>query len=143
MLAACVVAPVGVEVAVVDQCAEFQHCFGAGESPAGAGDVEAVTDQMPAGAFDGAGGGRPTRGQGDSVASAPRPAVCNRSAKPGRSYASSSTRSATARICRSASDATSGASRADASGSPSHASGRAPERRWIGAQLVPVSSRAH
>ncbi len=44
--------PVGVEIAVVDQGAESEDGFGTGESPADAGDVEAVTDQVSAGAFD-------------------------------------------------------------------------------------------
>lgn len=43
-------APVGVEVTVVDQYAELQDGFGAGESPAGSGDVEPVGDQMTTGA---------------------------------------------------------------------------------------------
>jgi hypothetical protein len=51
--------PVVLEVVVRDQCAESEDGFGAVEAPAGAGDVEAVGDQVTAGAFDGAGGDRP------------------------------------------------------------------------------------
>ena len=39
-----VVWPVGVEVAVADQGAEFEDGFGAVQAPAGAGDVEAILD---------------------------------------------------------------------------------------------------
>jgi hypothetical protein len=38
------VGPVGVEVAVGDEGAEFEDGFGTVEPPAGAGDVEAVAD---------------------------------------------------------------------------------------------------
>ena len=50
---------VGFEVAVADEGAEFEDGFGAGQGPAGSGDVEAVFDQVAAGAFDDAGGDRP------------------------------------------------------------------------------------
>ena len=63
-----VVAPVGVEVAVADQGAEFQDGLGAGQSPAGAGDVQAVADQVAAGSFDDTGGDRPPGGEGLVVA---------------------------------------------------------------------------
>ncbi len=56
-----VVLPVDVEVAVAVQGAELEDGFCAGESPAGAGDVQAVLDEVAAGAFDDAGGDRPTR----------------------------------------------------------------------------------
>jgi hypothetical protein len=59
MFAGRVEVPVVLEVAVRDQCAELEDGFGSVESPAGAGDVEAVGDQMSAGAFDGACGDRP------------------------------------------------------------------------------------
>lgn len=39
-----VVTPVGIEVTVVDQRAEPEDGFGAGEAPAGSGDVQAVAD---------------------------------------------------------------------------------------------------
>ena len=44
--------PVLVEVTVGDDGAQLEDRLGAGESPAGAGDVEAVFDEVPAGAFD-------------------------------------------------------------------------------------------
>src|SRR5450631_327754 len=47
--------PVLVEVAIGDQRAECQDRLGAGEAPAGAGDVHAVFDEVAAGAFDHAG----------------------------------------------------------------------------------------
>jgi hypothetical protein len=47
-----VVAPVVLEVAVRDQRAKPEDGFGRGESPADTGDVEAVGDQMSAGALD-------------------------------------------------------------------------------------------
>src|SRR5664279_1140899 len=43
--------PVLVEVAIGDQRAECQDRLGAGEAPAGAGDVHAVFDEVAAGAF--------------------------------------------------------------------------------------------
>src|SRR5438552_10488861 len=46
--------PVRVEVPVVLQGAEFQDGLGAFDAPPGAGDVETITDQVPACAFDGA-----------------------------------------------------------------------------------------
>jgi len=54
-----VVAPVGVEVAIAAEGSEFEDGFGAGESPAGSGDVHAVLDEVAAGAFDDAGGDGP------------------------------------------------------------------------------------
>lgn len=54
---------VGVEVAVADQGPEFEHGFGAGQGPAGTCDVEAVFDQVAAGALDDA-GGVPGQGMG-------------------------------------------------------------------------------
>jgi hypothetical protein len=58
-----VVAPVVVEVAVADDGAQGEDGFGALESPAGSGDVEAVADQVAAGSFDDPGGDGPARGQ--------------------------------------------------------------------------------
>lgn len=58
-----VVVPVGVEVAVAADGAKFEDGLGSGQSPAGAGDVEAVLYQVPAGAFDDAGSDRPAAGQ--------------------------------------------------------------------------------
>jgi hypothetical protein len=58
-----VVAPVVVEVAVADHCAQGEDSFGAVQSPAGSGDVEPVADQVAAGSFDDAGGDGPARGQ--------------------------------------------------------------------------------
>src|SRR5256885_14445858 len=57
------VGPVGVEVAVAGQGAEFEDGFGAVEAPAGAGDVHAVGDEVAAGAFDDAGGDGPAGGE--------------------------------------------------------------------------------
>jgi hypothetical protein len=54
-----VVGPVLVEVSVGDDRAEFEDCFGAGQAPAGAGDVHAVFDEVAAGALDDAGRDRP------------------------------------------------------------------------------------
>jgi hypothetical protein len=51
--------PVGVEVAVADERAEFRDGFGCVESPARACDVRAVFDEVSAGAFDDAGRDRP------------------------------------------------------------------------------------
>lgn len=61
MLAGVVVGEVGVEVCVGVDGTEFEDGFGTVEAPAGAGDVEAVTDEVPAGAFDRAGRDRPAR----------------------------------------------------------------------------------
>ena len=58
-----VVTPVGVEVAVADQGTEFQDGLGSGQAPAGAGDLQAVADQVAAGSFDDPGGDGPARGQ--------------------------------------------------------------------------------
>lgn len=54
-----VVLPVVVEVVVAAQGPEFEDGFGAVEAPAGAGDVHAVLDEVPAGAFDDACGDGP------------------------------------------------------------------------------------
>jgi len=62
-----VVFPVGVEVAVAADGSELEDGLGAGEAPACAGDVEAVFDEVAAGAFDDAGGDRPAVGQGGGV----------------------------------------------------------------------------
>src|ERR1700686_3996612 len=62
-----VVGPVGVEVAVGVQGAEFEDGFGGVGAPAGAGDVHAVFDQVAAGAFNDAGGDGPPAGQGGGV----------------------------------------------------------------------------
>jgi hypothetical protein len=43
-----VVGPVLIEVAVAVECSQEQDRFGSGQSPAGAGDVEAVFDQESA-----------------------------------------------------------------------------------------------
>jgi len=63
VLAGEVEVPVAVEVAVGLECAEFEDGLGAGQAPAGAADVEAVADQMPACALDHPGGDRPAAGQ--------------------------------------------------------------------------------
>ena len=62
-----VVALVVVEVAVGFEGAQFQDRFGAGESPAGAGDVHPVFDEVSAGSLDDAGGDRPPILQGGGV----------------------------------------------------------------------------
>src|SRR5512142_3250472 len=59
--------PVRREVAVADHGAEFEDGFGAGQAPAGTGDVEAVFDQVPAGTFDDPGGDRPSLREGGRV----------------------------------------------------------------------------
>lgn len=59
-----VVAPVVVEVAVADQGAQGEDGFGAVQSPAGSGDVEAVADQVAAGSFDDVGDDEPARAAG-------------------------------------------------------------------------------
>ncbi|MFJ9710169.1 hypothetical protein [Streptomyces sp. NPDC101234] len=46
----------------------MKYGFGAGQAPAGAGDVEAVFDQVAVGAFDDSGGDRPAAFQGGVVA---------------------------------------------------------------------------
>src|SRR5436305_13547416 len=63
MFLAKVVFPVGVEVTVADQGAEFEDGFRTVQAPTGAGNVEPILDQMPAGALDDAGGDRPAVGQ--------------------------------------------------------------------------------
>src|SRR5689334_21195289 len=67
MFAGGVEGPVILEVAVGDQRPELEDGFGAVESPAGAGDVEAVGAQVAAAALYGAGGDRPAVGQGGVV----------------------------------------------------------------------------
>ena len=54
-----VVAPVLLEVTVDDDGAQLQDRFGAGEAPAGAGDVHAIFDEMSARALDDPGRDRP------------------------------------------------------------------------------------
>lgn len=54
-----VVAPVGVQVSVGEDGTQSQYGFRCVKAPAGAGDVEAVGDQVAAGALDRAGGDRP------------------------------------------------------------------------------------
>ena len=61
-----VVVPVVVEVAVDADCSELEDGFGSVESPAGAGDVHAVFDEVAAGALDDAGGDGPAVGEGGS-----------------------------------------------------------------------------
>src|SRR4029453_13194407 len=61
-------APVGVEVTVGDQGTQLEDGLGAVQTPAGAGDVQPVADQVAAGAFDHAGGDRPAAFQGGVVA---------------------------------------------------------------------------
>ena len=53
------VAPVLVEVAVGFHGAWLRDCFGAGESPAGSGEVHPVFNQMAAGGLDVPGRDRP------------------------------------------------------------------------------------
>lgn len=55
VLACEVVSPIGVAAAVVDESAELEDGFAAVQAPAAAGDVEAVADQVAAGALDRAG----------------------------------------------------------------------------------------
>jgi len=59
-----VVAPVLVEVAVADHCAQGEDGLGALEPPAGSGDVGPVADQVAAGSLDHSGRDGPARGQG-------------------------------------------------------------------------------
>lgn len=59
MLACGVEAPVGIEIAVGNNGEQSQDGFGSGQAPAGAGDIEAVGDQVATGALDRAGGDRP------------------------------------------------------------------------------------
>src|SRR6201981_2905438 len=63
VLAAQVKCPVRLEVPVVDDGAEPEDGLGALEAPPGAGDVEAVADQVAGCAFDDAGGDRPSGGE--------------------------------------------------------------------------------
>src|SRR5258706_4340547 len=60
--------PVGVEVPVVLWGAESQDGLGALDAPPGAGDVETIADQVPAGAFHDPCRDRPARGQRHVVA---------------------------------------------------------------------------
>ncbi|MCX4404606.1 MULTISPECIES: hypothetical protein [unclassified Streptomyces] len=60
--------PVGVEVAVGADGAQFEYGFGAGEAPTGAGDVQAVFGQVAACSLDDAGGDRPAASQSGVVA---------------------------------------------------------------------------
>src|SRR5262249_5579340 len=62
-----VVAPVLLEVVVADDGAHLEDGLGAVEAPAGAGDVHAVLDQMPAGTLDDTGGNRPSTLQGSGI----------------------------------------------------------------------------
>ena len=50
-----VIRPVVVELSVGFECAELEDSFGSVEAPAGAGDVDAIFDEVPARAFDHAG----------------------------------------------------------------------------------------
>jgi hypothetical protein len=68
VLLGAVEAPVGVEVAVAPQRAQLEDGLGALEAPAGAGDVEPVADQVPAGPLDHAGGDRPAAAERGVVA---------------------------------------------------------------------------
>jgi len=58
---------VGFEVTVADQGTEFEDGFGAGQGPAGSGDIQAVLDQVAAGAFDDAVCDRPAAFEGGAV----------------------------------------------------------------------------
>src|SRR6266498_3529 len=62
-----VVAPVLLEVVVADDGAHLEDGLGAVEAPAGAGDVHAVLDEMPAGTFDDPGGDRPSTFEGGGI----------------------------------------------------------------------------
>jgi len=73
-------APVGVEVAVVDQGTELEDGFGPGQPSAGAGDVEAVGDQVAAGPFDHSDHDRPAGREGAIVAQERRVAGRQRTA---------------------------------------------------------------
>lgn len=55
--------PVGVEVTVFDYGAEGEDCLGAGQSPSGTADFEAVRDEVAGCSFDDSGGDRPAVGQ--------------------------------------------------------------------------------
>ena len=63
VLAAEVECPVRLEVPVVDDGAEPEDGLGSLHAPPGAGDVEAVADQVAARAFDDSGGDRPAGGE--------------------------------------------------------------------------------
>src|SRR5216684_4195268 len=67
MLPGDVVGPVLIEVAVGADGAQPQDGLGAGQAPAGAGDAHPVLDEVPAGAFDDAGGDGPAVRQGAGV----------------------------------------------------------------------------
>src|SRR5947209_8762562 len=60
VLGADVVVPVGFVVAAGGDGAHPQDGLGSGQAPAGAGDAHAVADEVAAGAFDDAGGDRPS-----------------------------------------------------------------------------------
>src|SRR5262249_48109664 len=62
-----VVAPVLLEVMVADDGAHLEDGLGAVETPAGAGDVHAVLDQVPTGTLDDAGGNRPSALEGGGI----------------------------------------------------------------------------
>jgi len=62
-----VATPVLIEVAVADDGAHLEYSLGAVKAPAGAGDVHAVLDQVPAGALDDAGGDRPPTFEGGGI----------------------------------------------------------------------------
>src|SRR5664279_1955093 len=66
-----VVAPVVFEVAVAAKRAEPEDGLGTAESPAGAGEVHPVFDQVAAGAFDDPGGDRPAFRQRGRVVQVP------------------------------------------------------------------------
>src|SRR6266540_4234491 len=67
VLAGEVEVPVAVEVAVGPHRAEFEDGLGAVQAPAGAADVQAVADQVPARSLDHPGGDRPAGGQRSGV----------------------------------------------------------------------------
>lgn len=47
-----VTVPIGSEITISDQGAEFQDGFGSGQAAASTGDVQAITDLVAAGALD-------------------------------------------------------------------------------------------
>jgi hypothetical protein len=67
VLAALVEGPIGFEVSTRPEGAESQDSLGTVEAPAGAGDVHAVLDEIPARPFDDAGGDGQAGGQRDVV----------------------------------------------------------------------------
>jgi hypothetical protein len=64
VLAGEVEAPVFLEVAVADHCAQGEDGSGAVQSPSCSGNVEPVADQVAAGSLDYPGRDGPARGQG-------------------------------------------------------------------------------